>query len=426
MLFSIWTMALIAATPVVEVEEIVATCESPNNGAGPLWCYGATLIVRDGDRVYASAMETGKDVPPLCNTRWRLFGRSDDGAWELLAQPDGFRHREPCPLARIGDGRLVLSVNPSTQPVGTQYGECDPHLLAFEVGSWNANTLRPPWSGSPKYTDHSYRGFAANGDTGELLAVNIDSPSGDQYWSYRNGAGEWAGKGSVAFPIRSCYPQVAVSNGSGHIMAIGDIVEPVKEWQAFKFEKSGRQWDYVFRRLFYSYSPNMSATPFSEPLEIDNVDDTSGHIRNLGMWLGGDGAAHLLYTKQSVQSAAMRDKFFPDTPLTNSLEYVVVKDGAIIEHRTLTKGGEGESGESVGMARFHATADGELHVVYYANGRNALMRVRDGAITELPLKQAFSTFFTAAERGGSKPSNTLDLFGVTNRGDTLQYARIRL
>ncbi|MBN1417290.1 MAG: hypothetical protein JXP34_00855, partial [Planctomycetes bacterium] len=60
-------------SPVVEVEDAVATCRPPNNGAGPLWCYGAPLIVRAGDAVFASVMETGEGVPLLCNTRWRLF-----------------------------------------------------------------------------------------------------------------------------------------------------------------------------------------------------------------------------------------------------------------------------------------------------------------------------------------------------------------
>ena len=65
--------------PSVEVEDIVSQYVSPNNGAGPLWCYGAPLLVRQGDNVYVSVMETGEDVPPLCNTRWQLFQR--DCAW---------------------------------------------------------------------------------------------------------------------------------------------------------------------------------------------------------------------------------------------------------------------------------------------------------------------------------------------------------
>ncbi|MBT5711133.1 hypothetical protein HOI71_08840, partial [Candidatus Poribacteria bacterium] len=53
-------IAIVAAraVPVVEVEDTVATYAPANNGAGPLWCYGAPLIARVGDRVYASALET--------------------------------------------------------------------------------------------------------------------------------------------------------------------------------------------------------------------------------------------------------------------------------------------------------------------------------------------------------------------------------
>ena len=56
----------------VELEEIVTRYTPANNGAGPMWCYGSTVIARQGNDVYLSAIETGKDVPLLCNTRWQL------------------------------------------------------------------------------------------------------------------------------------------------------------------------------------------------------------------------------------------------------------------------------------------------------------------------------------------------------------------
>src|SRR5207249_5982969 len=119
-----------AKHPITEVEEAIATCGSPNNGAGPLWCYGAPLLVRQGESVFASVMEVGPGVPPLCNTRWRLYRRGPE-RWELLGHEAAFREREPCPLVARGED-LLLSVNPSTQPRGTQYGRCDPHLLQLD------------------------------------------------------------------------------------------------------------------------------------------------------------------------------------------------------------------------------------------------------------------------------------------------------
>ncbi len=68
----------------VEVEEDITTCLPPNNGAGPFWCYGSPLVVRIGDDVLVSAMETGEDIPPLCNTRWRIFRKHQDENWKLI------------------------------------------------------------------------------------------------------------------------------------------------------------------------------------------------------------------------------------------------------------------------------------------------------------------------------------------------------
>src|SRR5688572_11718980 len=104
------------SSPVTEIEETVATCTPPNNGAGPLWCYGAPLVVRRGGEVFVSVMETGEGVPPLCNTRWRLYRRDGRAGWRKVQEAAGFREREPCPLAYAGGDHLLLSVNPSTEP----------------------------------------------------------------------------------------------------------------------------------------------------------------------------------------------------------------------------------------------------------------------------------------------------------------------
>ena len=126
-------LALSQTTVMVEAEETVTTCAPANNGAGPFWCYGAPLVVRRGDDVFVSAMETGEGVEPLCNTRWRLFRKHGDNGWEMIQADDDFRQREPCPLVSFSDGKVFLSVNPSTQPPGTEYGACDPHLLPDKI-----------------------------------------------------------------------------------------------------------------------------------------------------------------------------------------------------------------------------------------------------------------------------------------------------
>jgi len=51
----------LAIQPAVEVEEDVYSFLPANNGAGPMWCSGSTCLVRIGDDVFASGLETVKD-----------------------------------------------------------------------------------------------------------------------------------------------------------------------------------------------------------------------------------------------------------------------------------------------------------------------------------------------------------------------------
>jgi hypothetical protein len=430
--------AAFGAEPIVEVEEVVASCRPPDNGAGPLWCYGAPLVVRRGDLVFASVMETGEGVPPLSNARWRLF-RRDARGWELVREPDGFRQREPCPLVAPDPDHLVLSVNPSTQPPGTQYGRCDPHLLLFDTRKLDRPpvALRPPWPGDAHFTDHSYRGIAADSRRGELLVLNIDASTSVQYWALGTARGAFPRTGAMAFPIRACYPQVALRTGAAHVLAVGDIVEPNNAWRTFKKQKTGRAWDYVFRRLFYTWSPEIVSRPFIEPIEIDTVEATGGHITNLDLWIDPRGTAHLLYLKTNL-SLLLRDQFFPGQAIKTTLEHVEVAGGKVTRRTTLLPGGE-KARETPHYARFHVAEDDTLWVVELVTGRrpdgsslveNRVFPDRPSQAQVTPVRLALETpltaFFTAAERGGSRPSNVLDLFGTGGDGSTLRYARVRV
>jgi hypothetical protein len=418
----------------VEVEEVVTKYTPANNGAGPLWCYGSTVVARRGKDVYLSTIETGEDVPPLCNTRWQLWHRSPDG-WRIEQSEKGYRQREPCPIAIFQEGPVFLSVNPSIEPVGTKYGRCAPAVLEFDPAhpAGPAKTHAPAWGDGTYFTDHSYRGFAADGASGELLLLNINAETGDQFVSYRDSKGAWHQKGKITFPIRSCYPQAALRDGSAHVMAIGDIVEPVEEWQKLKFEKLKRKWDYVFRRLFYTYTDNINTTGFCPPIEIDTVEQTAGHIQNLDMHIDKTGAAHLLYLKRPHQYDFIRDKYFPGQAMVSQLEYVVVKDGIVVSRRTLAETPQGPS-----FARFHVDDAGRLYLVAAGTGlekgqrtfSNYLARIGAGkskpSFRRLALEHPFRSFFTNTPRGGSKPSDVIDLFGIADDNPNLRYARIRI
>ncbi len=431
LLSSPWASA--EPTVTVVAEEPVYTLVSPDNGAGPLWCYGCTQVVRDGKNVIISQMETGEGVPLLCNTRWILLSRGEEG-WKPFAEAEGYRQREPCPLGVTKDAGLFLYVNDSLTPPGTHYLECEPHLLNFKdtQPGTTPKKLSPKWDEEqPYYTDHSYRGFGVDGPNNELLMLNIDAKTSIQHWCHLDQNGTTLANGAITFPIRSAYLQAALSNRSAHILAISDIVEPVDEWREYKFAQSQKKWDYVFRILYYTWTPDTTKAGFAEPIEIANVDKTGGFISNQDLWIAPDGSAYLMYREQEVQSALMRDKFMPDGSLIPSLHVAVVKDGKIVDRIVLV---EGTDARAPGHARFHATPDGKLYALTNINGEgggNVLLqvypKVENPVEIPVPLKSAFGSFCLANTRAGCEPSNTIDIFGYAGGGSgVMSYAQLTL
>ena len=172
--------------PVVEAEEDIYTYQPANNGAGPLWCHGSTCLVRIGDDVFASGLETLENAKPLNNCRWTLYQRDKNG-WQLQqADPTG-RTREPCPLAGFPDGRLFLSVNPTLTEKDAYSGPARPEILQFAARDAKApfERLLPVWDGTPAFTEHSYRSFAADGPGHELILLqNIGYTHAE--WTFRD------------------------------------------------------------------------------------------------------------------------------------------------------------------------------------------------------------------------------------------------
>lgn len=412
----------------IEAEEDVYSFVNPDNGSGPMWSYGCTTIVRLGDRVFVSEMETGEGVPRLCNTRWRLAERID-GGWDVFAEAEGYRQREPAILATLSDTEFFLNVNDSIMPPGTEYGRCVPKLLAFDTGHLESPSavFEPTWVGETDFTDHSYRGYAADRKNRQLLMLNINAGNSTEHYALLNDEGETLKSGGIDFPIRSCYPQVALKDGAAYVLAVTDIREPNDEWQAYKYEQTGQKWDYVFRILYFTQTSDVANQPFSEPLEIANVDKTGGHIGNQDLWISPEGEAYILYTEVETASPLIRDKFVPDGSLIPSLKLAIVKDGKVVERRVLI---EGTETIRPGWSRFQVTPDGKVYAMLIVGGmeQNQLMQIypleEKPDMVPVPFKTPFSSFFLASERAGNLPSNTLDVYGHRDSGTTLSYARV--
>jgi len=434
--------------PVVEIEEDVYTFTNANNGAGPMWCSGSTSLVRSGDEVFASGLETVPGEQPLNNCRWMLFHRRAKG-WERVRVDEGHT-REPSPLAAFHDGRVFVSGNPTLgsgpQPNG---GPARPEVFQFAARNPSALplALTPVWQGEPKFTEHSYRSFAADGAAGELILFqNIGYTHAE--WTFRDKVGKWSAQGQIKWPwdathekpgpVRVCYPNVALRDRAVHFVGVSDIIEPNKAWREFKRELTGQQWDYDFRRLFYTWTRDITKEPFAEWIEIASREKTCGWISPGDLWLAPNGDVHLLWSERALDER-LRAKFFPEAKQSHSLNYAVVRDGKILRRRTLLESTEDKPGIAGSAGRFHTTLDHRLFVVCYAYGseggrsvaENRVMEIiSDGGVGDaarLLLAKPFTSFFTATVRAGSPPSKALELLGTrSGSGNTISYARVKL
>jgi hypothetical protein len=436
-------------TPVVEIEEDVYTYTNANNGSGPMWCSGSTSLVRVADDVFAGGLETIPDARPLNNCRWVLFRRGVKG-WEQVRVDDG-RTREPSPLAAFHDGRVFLSANPTLgsgpEPNG---GPARPEVFQFTTTDLKSPplSLKPAWLDTPRFSEHSYRSFAADGAAGEfILFQNIGYTHAE--WTFRDRAGNWSAQGQLKWPwgaeydkpepIRVCYPNVALREGAVHFFGVSDIVEPYKAWREFKRELTGRQWDYDFRRLFYTWTPDITRKPFAEWIEIASRDKTCGWASPGDLWLAPNGEVHLLWSERAIDER-LRAKFFPEARQSHALNYAVVREGKVVRRRTLMESTEDKPGLIGSAGRFQVTPDNRLFVVCYASGteadgrrvsENRVLEIlpdgSTGAAVRLPLAKPFTSYFTATVRAGSPPSRTLEMLGLrAGAGNTISYARVRL
>lgn len=433
---------------VVEVEEDVYTYTPANNGAGPMWCSGSTCLARVGEDVFASGLETLQDAKPLNNCRWTLFQRGS-GGWRLVRADETGRTREPSPLAAFSDGRLLLSANPTLATNRDDYsGPARPEILEFSASdpARAPERILPKWDGAPAFTEHSYRSFAADGPNREMILFqNIGYTHAE--WTFRDRAGEWR-NGRLPWPegreypkpqpIRVCYPNVMLQKRAVYFCGVSDIVEPYPEWREFKKQLTGQQWDYDFRRLFFTWCPDITTGTFQDWVEIASHDKTCGWISPGDLWVGPDGTVHIVWTERALDER-LREKFFPQAKQRHSINYAIVREGRVVLKRALLVAEEGRSREIPSSPRFQVTPDQRLFLVCYVQGadvsgrrisENRLLEIlaegRASNAVTIGFKTPFTSYFTTTTRAGSPPSNTLELLGHREGSSSISYARVRL
>ncbi|HUT32311.1 MAG TPA: acetylxylan esterase [Planctomycetota bacterium] len=484
----------------VEAEENVYSSHYSNSGAGPMWCYSNTCVVRLGEEVFVSGLERLPKHRPLNDCRWMLFQRTAEG-WRRQQADERGRTREPCPLACLPPGRLVLSANPTLLgPQAAGGGPARPELLEFDAVNPAApyRTLLPGWLGQPAFSEHSYRSVAADAAGGEVILFQNTGYSHAE-WALLGRAGKWQG-GKLSWPAyastdlapfgashaRVNYPVVGLRDRAVHFCGVAayDNWSRVRTVQDLGLSEDpnrkgasgmrGRQLGNRMRRLLYTWTDSVGASPFRDWLEIDNTFEDGGWLFPGDLHLDAAGTVHLLWYRAPMLRT-LRDERYKDIQRVYSICYATLRDGKILRRQTLVRGGEGADeaipteldqegrpyvllsgekivGDPLSTPRFHATPDGRLFVVYYVSGKradgsplseNRILEIRgDGSASApatIPLRHPLTQFFTATPRAGCAASYALDLLGH-RRGDwgpregsnftewdgTISYARVRL
>lgn len=433
----------------VIADEIVTTTTLAKNGSSPMWCVGAPLLVRQNGNVWASISVHDTDAVPYCNTHWELWRRPADGVWSRIQTGPAASEREPCPLLLLNPGSLVLSVHPKIldrggEPSGEIRWHCQPALAAFDLkrSAQPARLWRPAFDASAQFTQHSYRGVGVDSANGSMMMMVIDHA--DAYHAaWRDSAGSWHAMSPPRFPVRACYPNIAFHSRAAHVLAIGDIREPNEVWKAEKFRVLGRDWDYVFRRLFYTWTPDVASADFTEPTEIDTVDDTAGWMFNLDLLVDARDRVHLLWVRRTFDHGFLGRRFFPGRPNLEVVTHAIVERGRVVAREQLSRR---EIPTEIGTerqftsGRLHELPDGRLVAILIAptpagdpgmylqaldpNAQRSIPPVR------VPLAQPppEGFFFTNTTRGGSSPAHDLDVLCAETRGDvvSLRYIHVSI
>lgn len=293
--------------------------------------------------------------------------------------------------------------------------------------------LLPVWEGSPSFSEHSYRSFAADGGRGELV---LFKNAGDTHaeFAFRDAGGAWASRGGLLWPwgaeheapqpVRICCPNVQLRDRAVFFCGVSDIEEPRTAWRSFKRGLTGREWDYDFHRLFFTWSDGIRTGDFHEWTELASRDRTCGWIAPCDLHADDRAVVHLLWTERAIDER-LRAAFCPLEEQSHCPHYARIERGVVLLRRLVARA-EGDEGIP-GGARLQALPDGRLVALYHLSGAGVFVREvapEFGEPVAVPLTTPLQQFFTATVRGGSAPSDVVDVPGAAV--NTIRYVRIRL
>ncbi len=444
---------IITANERVEVsvrESTVYRTADARNGAGPLWNFSSTNIARVGDTVWVSGLHTVPGLPPLNNTECTLWKQTGTAAWTQVATLPGLT-REPCPIGVLNGKRLVISTNPTLNPPGKPGGgPARPGLWEYDPAHPDQPPVisEPKWRpGAPvdKFSEHSYRSLTVDGARGEIfLMQNIGYTHAE--WTFRNSQGQWSSQGKLDWPVKNiggkdvrlrvCYTVALVHDRAVYLLGVSDVMEPNPEWHEFKRKLTGRDWDYVFRNLYYTWTPDIASVPFQPWLEVASREETAGRIMPGDLWLAPDATVHAVWEEAAIDDR-LRERFFPDQVQKRTINYKKIINGKIVSASEVFPVSKTSNGIVAHWPRIQAVIGDNIALLVYVDGiemngskisKNELLLLYGDnpvKIIGIPMDSPLYPYIHATSRAGGKYDGKLDVLGFeVGKGDTLKHAEI--
>ena len=414
-------------------------------GTKLLWNKGTSPIALHGDVIYITVPKQNINVKPLSDRKWILY-RKIFGAdnWEQIAEGEKYNEREPFPLGMLGS-YPVFSINPAfkfkkLRKDGNIAYYTKPALIIIKDGK--KEKIIPEWDKDYKFFTHSYRGFAIDGNNGNIF-MSQQVPIGDevygQAWTVVDSKGKTINNGLFRFPDRGCYPVLSINGNQAYGIFDNDIVEPNEEFRKLKKKITHRNWDYVYQKIYLAYSNDVLNGKFSSVVTLDSCTETAGSMRALDLWNLPNGDVFVLYHKISTQWPFIRDKYFPGKPIVVSLEVAHLRNGKVIGKKTLIKAEDGLKAwkdykaiddlsepdvwtktPKPNWGRFYSPDGKQLFLIWEQkdfNGKetgNYIKRIYPsmGKSIRIPLKQELTLFSLPSSNNGCSPSNKIVIYGT--------------
>ena len=353
----------------------------------PTHDYQASHLLRVGDRVFFSTAQRLTDRAGMCNVYPRLYEKRGDGEWKPVFSDEAAYQMDAGHLLRLGNDRLAMTLNPPKarypKEQRTFLVPCTPVVYLFDIsdGVKLIGIREIPWDKPDHpFKSHSYRSSCVDTENGNVFFTNIHYPEEKHVYSLTDNGLRPIRCGTLEFPCRACYHNIAMKNGETYLFAMQDIIEPNEEWYRYnrqRYDEKNMGFDYVFRTVYLNYSPDIAKEEFRPSVTVCSMADTCGLIDNLDCCYTADGDMVFLAHERNIAADYMRDRFFPGVPMYSELCLYRLRGGEVKERVLIDRADEGGEWSLSYNGFIHTAANGEQYLVWVrkAPQENGLSRM---------------------------------------------------